>query len=192
MAYSLREIADYLGAELRGDSAFQIKGLNTLELAGEGDLTFLASKAYKGYLETTQASAVLVEPRFADALSCNALVMDNPYVGYARISAWFDASVSTASGIHPSAIIADSAVLADDVAIGPHATIGERVRLDASVSIGPGVSIGNDSSIGSGSRLYSNVSVYHGVSIGRNVVIHSSTVIGADGFRSEEHTSELQ
>jgi len=182
ISYKLQEIADHLGAELRGDPDCQITGLNTLELGQTGDLAFLANKAYEGYLSTTQASAVLVEPRFAEEVSSNALVLKNPYVGYAKISAWFDTSAQVFSGIHPTAVVADSAVLAADVAIGPHATIGERVRIDAGTSIGAGVSIGNDSTIGGDSRLFSNVTVYHGVSIGRNAVIHSSTVIGADGF----------
>ena len=181
-SYSLQEIADYLGAELRGDPACRIKGLNTLEHAGTSELTFLASKAYEYYLSTTQASAVIVEARLADKLTCNALVMANPYVGYARITAWFDNSLETVIGVHPTAVVADSAVLAEGVAIGPHVTIGERVRIGADVSIGPGVSIGNDSTIGSACRLNSNVSIYYGVSIGRNVVIHANTVIGADGF----------
>jgi len=181
-SYSLQEIADYLGAELRGDPACRIKGLNTLEHAAKSELTFLASKAYEHFLSTTKASAVIVEERLADKLTCNALVMANPYVGYARITAWFDNSLDTVKGVHPTAIVADSAVLAEGVAIGPHVTIGERVRVGADVSIGPGVSIGNDSVIGSACRLNSNVSIYHGVSIGRNVVIHANTVIGADGF----------
>jgi len=181
-SYSLQEIADHLGAELRGDPTCRITGLNTLERAGTSELTFLASKAYEHYLSTSEAGAVLIEARFADTVSCNALILDNPYVGYARISAWFDSSLEALSGIHPTAVVADSAILAADVAIGPHATIGEGVRLDAGVSIGSGVSIGKDSVVGSGSRINSNVSVYHGVSIGRNTLIHSNTVIGADGF----------
>lgn len=180
--YNLQEIADHLGAELRGDPNCRIHSLNTLEQAGEGELSFLASKAYEQFLTETQASALLLEPRFSKAFVGNALIIDNPYVAYARISAWFDRSTQACSGVHPTAVVADSAVLADDVYIGPHTSIGERVRINAGVSIGPGVSIGNDSTIGSGSRLFSNVSVYHGVSIGRNAVIHSSTVIGADGF----------
>ncbi|OUS13170.1 UDP-3-O-(3-hydroxymyristoyl)glucosamine N-acyltransferase [Gammaproteobacteria bacterium 53_120_T64] len=182
LTFSLQEIADHLGAELRGDPACRIQYLNTLEHASEGELSFLASKAYERYLCTTQASAVLLEPRFAAAFEGAALIVDNPYVAYARISAWFDSSAQSSGVIHPTAVVADSAQLAADVSIGPHVTIGEGVRIDAGASIGPGVSIGNDSTIGSGTRLFSNVSIYHGVSIGRNVVIHSSTVIGADGF----------
>lgn len=181
-AYTLQEIADYLGAELRGDPDYQITGLNTLEQAGDGDLSFLASKAYERYLATTKASAVLIEPRFADTRSGNTLILADPYVAYARISAWFDHSRQFVAGVHPTAVIASTAELAGDVSIGPHASIGERVKIASGASIGPGVSIGNDSVIGSDTRLNSNVSVYHGVSIGRDVVIHSGAVIGADGF----------
>lgn len=182
VTYSLQEIADHLGAELRGDPTCRVQRLNTLEQAGEGELSFLASKAYERFLSDTHASAVLLEPRFAADFAGNALVIDNPYVAYARISAWFDRSTQAQDGIHATAVVADSAELADDVSIGPHATIGERVKIGAGASIGPGVSIGNDCTIGSRSRLFSNVSVYHGVSIGCNTTIHSSTVIGADGF----------
>ncbi|OUS10325.1 UDP-3-O-(3-hydroxymyristoyl)glucosamine N-acyltransferase [Gammaproteobacteria bacterium 54_18_T64] len=182
LTFSLQEIADHLGAELRGDPDLLIQRLNTLEQAGEGELSFLASKAYERYLDTTQASAVLLDPRFAEAFNGTALIIDNPYVAYARISAWFDSSSQSEVGIHPTAVVAASAQLAADVSIGPHATIGEGVKIEAGASIGPGVSIGNNSVIGSATRLFSNVSIYHGVSIGRNVVIHSGTVIGADGF----------
>ncbi|MDF1830891.1 MAG: UDP-3-O-(3-hydroxymyristoyl)glucosamine N-acyltransferase [Porticoccaceae bacterium] len=180
--YSLQEIADHLGAELRGDPNCCIQGLNTLQQAGDGELSFLASKTYEQFLSQTQASAVLLEPRFAETFTGNALVVDNPYVAYARISAWFDHSTSAKSGVHPTAIIADSAVLADNVCISPYVCIGERVKIDTGATIGPGVSIGDDSEIGSGSRLFSNVSIYHGVSIGCNTVIHANSVIGADGF----------
>lgn len=180
--YSLREIAEYLGAEIIGDPSCVVTGLNTLELAQQGDLTFLASKAYERYLATTQAGAVLIEPRFAGGVSGNALVMANPYVGYAKITAWFATCPSPVVGVHPSAVVADTALLAEGVSIGPHVTIGERVRIDTNTSIGAGSFIGDDSCIGSNTRVFSNVSIYHGVSIGSNVVIHSSTVIGADGF----------
>ena len=181
-SYSLQEIAAHLGAELRGDPDLHITGLNTLEHAGASELTFLASKAYEHYLPTTRAGAVIIEARFADAINCHGLILDNPYVGYARISAWFDNSGETSSGIHATAVVAESAVLASNVTVGPHATVGERVRLEADVSIGPGVSIGHDTTIGKGSCLKSNVSVYHGVSIGCDTMIHSNSVIGADGF----------
>ncbi len=180
--YTLQEIADHLGAELKGDPNCCIQSLNTLELAGEGELSFLASKAYEQFLGQTQASAVLLEPRFVEIFAGNALVVDNPYVAYARISAWFDDTPSAQSGVHPTAVIAASAVVAEDVCIGPHTTVGERVRLDSGSSIGPGVTIGDDCRVGSGSRLFSNVSIYHGVSIGCNTTIHANSVIGADGF----------
>ena len=38
--YTAEEIAEFLGADIRGDKDAQIYGLNTLNNAGEGELSF--------------------------------------------------------------------------------------------------------------------------------------------------------
>lgn len=182
MGYTLGEIATHLGAELRGDGDSVIQGLATLQNAGPHDLTFLANKAYEKLLASTRAAAVILEPRFTERYSGNALVLDNPYVAYARISAWFDEAPVAMRGIHENAVVADSAMIADDVAVGPGAVVGENVTLAAGVSVGPGAFIGDHCVIGADSWIAANVSIYHGVSVGCRVVIHSGAVIGADGF----------
>ena len=58
--YSLGEIAAYLGGELRGDAETRIIGLNTLQSAGEGQLSFLANPKYVKYLSGSLAEAVLL------------------------------------------------------------------------------------------------------------------------------------
>lgn len=182
MKYLLKDIASYLGAELRGDPNCEIRGLQSLERAGAGQLSFLASKNYEMQLASTQAEAVIVEEYFAAGLKCHALVVADPYLAYARISAWFAKQPSTNAGIHPSAVVAKSAIIAADACIGAQVTIGEDVHIGSGVSIGPACVIGDGTRIGADTTLHANVSVYHDVVIGSAVVVHSGAVIGADGF----------
>ena len=53
--YSLADIAEFLGAELRGDGSTRISGLNTLQNAGAGELAFLANPKYASQLSGTRA-----------------------------------------------------------------------------------------------------------------------------------------
>jgi UDP-3-O-[3-hydroxymyristoyl] glucosamine N-acyltransferase len=182
VAYTLRECAEFLGAELIGDPDCVISGLNTLQDAGDGELTFLANKAYQKLLAATRASAVILEPRFVGQHAGNALVVDNPYVGYARITAWFDNSPKPPEGIHKTAVIAESATISSEASIGPHAVIGEGVSIASGVVVGASTYIGDHCSVGRDTWISANVSIYHGICIGQNVTIHSGAVIGADGF----------
>ena len=58
--YTAEEIAEFLGADIRGDKDAQIYGLNTLNNAGEGELSFLSNPLYKKELDGTKASFVIL------------------------------------------------------------------------------------------------------------------------------------
>jgi UDP-3-O-[3-hydroxymyristoyl] glucosamine N-acyltransferase len=180
--FALRELAEYLNADLQGDPGVVIRRLNTLRDAKEGELAFLASRAYRQQLQDTRASAVILSPAEAAGYRGNALVHPNPYLAYARVSSLFGALPTAAAGVHPSAVVAIDAVLDPTAVIGPHAVIEAGARIGSGAVVGAGCFIGADTLIGDGCLLHPNVTVYHGVSIGRRAVIHSGTVIGADGF----------
>lgn len=181
-SYTLKELAKTLNAELQGDETLVITSVATLENAGVGQLSFLANAKYRTQLDSTQASAVLISPKDADNYSGNALVLHDPYVGFARVSQLLDSTPKSATGIDPSAVIHPTAQLGDGVAIGPNAVIGEHVILGEQVQIGAGSVVGQDSIIGSGTRLWANVTVYHNVHLGQDCIVHSGAVIGSDGF----------
>ncbi|MCV6606166.1 MAG: UDP-3-O-(3-hydroxymyristoyl)glucosamine N-acyltransferase, partial [Porticoccaceae bacterium] len=111
--YPLSQIAEHLGAELRGDGNCQVHSLATLQEAGQRQVSFLANPAYERYLETTGASAVILNPKLADKFSGNALLLDNPYLGYAHLSKLLDNAPKPVVGVHPSAVVADSAQLGE-------------------------------------------------------------------------------
>ncbi len=190
--YSLGEIATFLNAELRGDSETRISGLNTLKNAGSSELAFLANEKYVSQLATSNAEAVILSARHiskvaeghstADSYSGALLVLDNPYLGYAQISKWFDPAPQAVAGVHPSAVIDKTAVIGANVDVGPNVVVEADVVVGADCYLGAGCYIGSRSQLGEGTRIAPNVSIYHDVSIGCSAIIHSGVVIGADGF----------
>ena len=182
MTLSLAEVASFLGAELIGDGNIQITGLATLSTAQAGQLSFLANMAYKDQLVTTQASAVIVHPKQAADCQSAAIILDNPYLGYAKVSELFDTLPKPDNQIHPSAYVSPKAQLGVGVSVGAKAVIGDYAVVGDQAVIGSGSVLGDNSRVGRGTRLHHNVSVYHDVVIGDHSIVHSGAVIGSDGF----------
>lgn len=181
-SYTLAELAALLGAELNGDGEVVIAGLATLQEARQGQIAFLANPAYQRYLAGTQASAVVLNAKLAEGFAGNALLLENPYLGYAKLSSVFDNAPQPQTGVHASAVVAQGSNIHPSVAIGPNAVIGEGVVIGAGSVIGAGACIGDDTTLGKNCKIAANVTIYHGVSIGDEVIVHSGAVIGADGF----------
>lgn len=181
-SYILSELAAMIDAEIIGEPSYEVRALATLQSATASDLSFIANPAYKKYLPSSQAGALLINSELAGEYDGNKLIVKNPYLAYAKLSAVFDVLRPPYSGVHPTAVIGEGCQLGDAVSVGANAVIGNGVILEDGVVIGAGSYVGNDSIIGKNTRLAANVSVYHGISIGANCILHSGCVIGADGF----------
>lgn len=182
MARTLGEIAQYLNAELVGDANIMIDGLATLAQAKAGQLSFLANMAYKDQLQHTQASAVIVHPKQAADCTSPALILENPYLGYAKVSQLFNTLPNASGDIHPNAVISANAQIADNVSIAANAVIEDYAVISSGAIIGAGSVVGVNSRVGANTRIHHNVSIYHDVSIGDDCIIHSGAVVGSDGF----------
>jgi len=179
---TLGQLAEFLGATLRGPADKQITGLATLQEAGPSQVSFLANPQYRKFLPATQAAAVLLKPADAEGYAGDALMIADPYLAYARISHLFDPKPKAAAGIHPTAVVADDAVVDAAASIGPYAVIESGARIAAGVTIGAHCFIGARSVIGEGGWLAPRVTLYHDVRIGQRVVIQSGAVLGGEGF----------
>ncbi|MBT1065704.1 UDP-3-O-(3-hydroxymyristoyl)glucosamine N-acyltransferase [Bowmanella sp. Y26] len=179
---SLRELAQHLGAKLVGDGELMIQSVSTLSRAGKGQISFLSNSKYRSQLADTSASAVILGEDDLPHCPCAALVLDNPYVGFALVAQLMDTTPAAADSISPNAVIADDAVLGEGVVIGANAVIEAGVVLGDKVQIGAGCVIGRNSRIGARTKLWANVTLYHDVEIGEDCLLQSGAVIGADGF----------
>lgn len=178
----LGQLAEFLGATLRGDPEKEITGLATLQEAGPAQLSFLANPQYRKYLAASQAAALLLKAADADGFAGDALIVADPYLAYARISHLFDPKPKASAGIHPTAVVAEDAVVDSAASIGAFAVIESAARIAAGVTVGAHCFVGARSEIGEDGWLAPRVTLYHDVRIGKRVVIQSGAVIGGEGF----------
>jgi UDP-3-O-[3-hydroxymyristoyl] glucosamine N-acyltransferase len=178
----LGEIAEAVGAELRGDPDIRIEGVGTLQQAKSGQLSFLSNTAYHRYLKDTHASAVILSEEAASDCPVSALISDNPYLAYAKAASLLFPAPQVETEIADSAVVAESAQIDANVSIGACAVIGERVRIEEGVVIGPGCIIESDCEIGPETRLVARVTLCRQTRLGARCLIHPGVVLGADGF----------
>jgi len=177
---NLRDLAAQLGGELRGDGAVEIRGVAGIEEAGPGDLTFVANRRYLARLATTHAAAVVLG-RGQEA-PVPSLVVDNPYLAFAKAVALLRPAARPAAGVDPGARVHPSAVLGPDVHVGAQCVVGEGARLGARTVVHPHVVLYPGVEIGEDCVLHSGVHVREGCRLGNRVVVQNGAVIGADGF----------
>jgi len=180
---TLREVACLVEGELFGDPSVEVSGIAGIKEARRGDLTFVAHSKYRGFLNTTQASAAIVEldPELSGPIPL--IRVKDPYLAFQRAAtAFYTIQHPIARGIHPTAIVADSAKISKEAAIGPYAVIEEGSEIGGHVTLYPFVYIGRKSKVGENTLLYSHVSIRERCEIGKRCILHSGVIIGSDGF----------
>lgn len=182
MAISLAELAAAIGAELRGDPDITVHQIATLIKATAGDVSFLSDPAYRKHLRVTGASAVILAPEHAGDCPVAALVLANPYLGYARASAVLHPKPAPRPGRAASAAVSPTARVAASAEIGPAAVVEQGALVGEGVIIGPGAVVGAGARVGAHTRVLARAVLCHGVVIGSRCIIHPGAVIGSDGF----------
>ncbi len=182
-SYTLQELAALVAGKVVGDehSVIRITGLNSIDLAGSGELTFLLDLHQAHMLTDCPASGCLV-PREIDGLAMAQIVVGDPGLAEAIIHNYLLATPFIAGGIHDSAVLGQDCEISDQVTIGPLVSIGDRVRIGDRVILHPGVIIENDVEIGNDCVLHAGAMVAHDCSLGDRVVLFHGVVIGSDGF----------
>ncbi|WP_029521629.1 UDP-3-O-(3-hydroxymyristoyl)glucosamine N-acyltransferase [Persephonella sp. KM09-Lau-8] len=174
----LSEIAERFNGKLIGED-IEIKGLKSLETAGEGELSFVADKKFVEKAKNTKASALLTFEQLN--IKIPQVVVKNPQnVFYKLIELLY--SEEQKIGISEKASLGKDVQIGENVYIGDFAVIEEGVKIGNNVQIYPNVYIGKDVEIGDNTIIYPNVVIYKNTTIGKNVIIHSGAVIASDGF----------
>ena len=180
----LSEIAKKLGASVHGNGDPEIRKVANLVTAQKDEISFLTDPHYRKALSDSNAGAVIVReadlPHVRDG-AC-ALVMADPYVGFAKVAQLLDTTPRIAEGIAEDAVVEEGAVIGKDVALGHHVVIRRGAVIGDGAQLAEGVSVGINAKIGAHTRLYPGVRVYHDCVIGDYCLIQSNTVIGSDGF----------
>ncbi|MBN1684025.1 MAG: UDP-3-O-(3-hydroxymyristoyl)glucosamine N-acyltransferase [Gammaproteobacteria bacterium] len=182
MKKKLKELAQLINAEIKGDENCEITGIGTLENAKLGDISFLTNIKYKNHLIHTKASAVILEKQAVEFCPTHALIVQNPHLAYAKIAENFIQHPKVTPGIHATAIIGKNCHIDPSVTIGAYVVIGDDVIIGAHTQIDTGCIIGNHCQMGQECHLWAHVTLYYDVKIQDRVIIHSGTVIGGEGL----------
>jgi UDP-3-O-[3-hydroxymyristoyl] glucosamine N-acyltransferase len=177
----VQEIASLLEGEVAGEGGAVIKGVNALATADEGDLSFYSDPRYRGELEKTKASALLVAEK-TGLFKGAQIIVRNPAFAFAKVAALFAPPLPRFPGISHQAFLDEDAALGKDVSVYPFVYVGKGSSVGDGSILYPGVFVGEGVRIGKGCILHPNVVVMHGCILGNNVIVHAGSVIGSDGF----------
>ena len=182
MAYTLKDIAEFIEGELMGEETVEINGVSDIEDAKKGEIAFVDNPKFKEKIYTTQASCIITSFDIKDVkkpiIKCK-----NPSLAITKIiEKMFPLDMQHPKGVDKSALIGKNVKLGKDVAIGANSVIEHGASIGDRSIIYPLVYIGRDTVVGKNTLIYPNVTVREKAIIGNNVTIHSSSVIGSDGF----------
>lgn len=185
MIFSATQIASLINGSVEGDSDAKVHSFNKIEVAGEGQLAFLANPKYEDYLYTTRASIIIINQsqQLKEKINSTLIRVPDAYSAFAALLAKYQEIMEQQlTGIQENAHVAATATIGKDVFIGSYAYVSERTEIGNRVKLYPHSFVGEKVSIGEGTIIHPSVTIYHGCKIGRNVIIHAGAVIGSDGF----------
>lgn len=177
----LQQLAELVGGRLQGDPDIEIERVFPIDLAGEGDITFVSNPKYLARLNESRASAIILAPGI-DAPGRNLLICANPYLAFAKILSFLQGSELPVRGVMTGATVAASAEIAAGVTIHPGSVIGDNVVIGTGTTIFPNVVVYDDVRIGADCLLHAGAIIREGSVLGDRVILQPAAVIGSDGF----------
>lgn len=166
-----------------GDKALEIKAAAGLDIAGPGEITFLANPKYTPQIRDTKASAIfLTDGVPLDRNDIAVLRSKDSYLAYTRALRIFNPTAEVVPSVHATAVVDPSATVAASCSIGANVVIGANCRIGENVKLHPNATVYDGVSIGDGSVIHSGVSIRENCEVGANCIVHNNTTIGCDGF----------
>src|SRR5215475_2219925 len=151
MKRTAKEIADYVGGDLRGDGLAVMESVASLKNAGPSDLTYAEEKFYHEVEQSRTGCVIVQSGNFA---SKTVIVAKNPKLAFAQAAAWLLTETTDDVCIHPSATVAPDAQIGEGVKVGPAAVIEAGVIVGNQTVIEAGCYIGKRSRVGDNCTIY--------------------------------------
>lgn len=151
-------IAEFVNAQLLGDSSIEADGINEVHKITKGDISFVDIEKYYNRLLESEAAVIIMNKVVPPPPGKALLITEDPASAYVKLVKHFCPFEPATQMISNTATIGEGTIIQPNVFIGNHVTIGKNCIIH------PGVSI------------------YDGTTIGNNVIIQSNSVIGGDAF----------
>jgi len=175
----IREIAEFLDAELVGDASVEIIGVASVASASTGEIAFLEKNIGQ---VASRADCLIVPADFDGETPIPLIKTANPKLAFARVAAILHPQKRKQSGIDASAVIAETAAIGSGVFVDAFVSVGNDSAIGSGTYLLAGTKIGDGVMIGKNCFLHPNVVIQDGCLIGNDVILHSGAVVGADGF----------
>lgn len=183
-SFSTQEICEKVGGELIGPADLTVSGVDRLETAEVGQISFIRDRRFAGDWAGSNASAAFVgrdvnlEPGEGRAL----IVVDSADLAVAVVLDLFAEPVPGPVGIHASAIVDPTAKIGSDTVIGAGCFVGPNVVIGDGCVVHPNVTIMDQTTIGDGCEFFPGVVIRERCRIDNRVILHANVSIGTDGF----------
>ena len=183
---SSADVGRLTGGHLLGDGSVRIDRIGSLERATPSTVSFLAQARYLSQMAATGAGCVLVAPRHAEAASRlpSAVVCDDPYLAFARLTQWWAAQEADpwSPGVHPTAVVDATANVDARAYVGPWVVVGPGACIGPAAYIDSHSVVQSGAQVGEATRIGPRVHIGRRCVIGARGILHPGVVIGADGF----------
>ncbi len=189
MPLTLTEVAELVGGRvLRPEHAeFVVHGVSAIGEGREGTITFCAHQKYLGEVDTTAASAVLINAALVDEAALPAkpaVACEVADYGFALVAERLhgDPPPRPAGTVHPTAVVADSAILGENLWIGPYVVVDEKATVGDGCVLEAFSYVGYKARLGKGCHLYQQAVVREHCVLGSGVILQPGAIVGSDGF----------
>lgn len=182
MSLALSQIARLVEGRLVGSGDLTISGAATIACARPGEITLADDMRLATRLSRSQASAVIVSPRFQPQ-NISYVVVDDVHSAFAKVVQHFRPLRTPQNrGVSTAAYVSPTARLAKGVVVYPNATVCDEASIGSGSIIYPGVQIMEGCQVGENTTIFPNVVLYENTVVGSRVIIHGGAVLGAYGF----------
>jgi UDP-3-O-[3-hydroxymyristoyl] glucosamine N-acyltransferase len=160
----------------------KIFGVNNVQDAKAGDVTFFNDLKYENDIKITKASACIVNKNLVKFLNKNtiAVISQNPLLDFYKVVSIFYPDSST----DKEKIITSNnknQFSKKNILIGENTLIDKNVKIGKDTEIGNNVIIKHGVHVGKNCKIGSNVIIENAL-MGDNIIIKSGTLIGQTGF----------
>jgi UDP-3-O-[3-hydroxymyristoyl] glucosamine N-acyltransferase len=160
----------------------KIFGVNNVQDAKVGDVTFFNDLKYENDIKITEASACIVNKNLVKFLNKNTIpvISQNPLLDFYKVVSIFYPDSST----DKEKIITSNnknQFSKKNILIGENTLIDKTVKIGKDTEIGNNVIIKHGVHIGKNCKIGSNVMIENAL-MGDNIIIKSGTLIGQTGF----------
>ena len=157
-------IAEFINAELLGNTTALATGINEIHKVEKGDIVFVDHPKYYDTCINSAATIIIINKKTDFPEGKTLLIVNEPFEAYLKLVNHFRPFTPSNKNISDSASVGKNTVVMPNSFIGNHVTIGDDCI------------------------IHPNVTILDYCEIGNNVVIQAGTVIGSDAFYYNKKT----